>query len=180
MNSENPPSGPRQRAPTSSTSSHSAPLSTAATVDVVFEISKILDSGLDRRTVQILMALIDAGVHPTALVSQILKHALNALICRRAYKAWIILSSIAGIGRQRAQSPGCCAWFAKRPQRPTDAMTIRLALSRLPMWANHFRKDSAPGSMNEHLPYEPNQREATSWETKPQLHSERTCSCPRM
>lgn len=43
--------------------------STAATVDVVHEMSQLLDCGLDRRTVQILMALIDAGVHPGALVS---------------------------------------------------------------------------------------------------------------
>ena len=32
------------------------------------ELSQLLDCGLDRRAVQILMALIDAGVHPTALV----------------------------------------------------------------------------------------------------------------
>jgi len=45
-----------------------APLSTSATVDTVYELSRVLDCGLDRRTVQILMALIDAGVHPVALV----------------------------------------------------------------------------------------------------------------
>lgn len=60
-------------APLASSAPQQPPLSTAATVDVVFEISKLLDCGLDRRTVQILMALIDAGVHPGALVSQLLR-----------------------------------------------------------------------------------------------------------
>lgn len=46
-----------------------APLSTAATVDVVYELARVLDCGLDRRTVQILMALVDAGVHPSALAA---------------------------------------------------------------------------------------------------------------
>jgi mitotic-spindle organizing protein 1 len=33
----------------------------------VYEISQLLNTGLDRRTVQILMALCDAGVNPQAL-----------------------------------------------------------------------------------------------------------------
>ena len=43
-------------------------LSTAATVDAFFELSQLLDCGIDRRTVQVLMALIEAGVNPFALV----------------------------------------------------------------------------------------------------------------
>jgi mitotic-spindle organizing protein 1 len=50
-------------------SSAAAPLSTAATVDVVYELARVLDCGLDRRTVQILMALVDAGVYPSALAA---------------------------------------------------------------------------------------------------------------
>ncbi len=46
-----------------------AGLATAATVDVVFELATLLNTGLDRRTVQILMALIDAGIHPEALAT---------------------------------------------------------------------------------------------------------------
>jgi len=55
--------------------------STAATVDVVHELARLLDCGLDRRQVQILMALIDAGVHPTALaaaVQELRRKALDA------------------------------------------------------------------------------------------------------
>lgn len=44
---------------------------TAATVDVVTEISTLLNTGLDRRAVQIVMALIDAGVNPAALAAAI-------------------------------------------------------------------------------------------------------------
>ena len=44
---------------------------TAATVDVVAEISELLNTGLDRKTVQIIMALVDAGVNPTALAAAI-------------------------------------------------------------------------------------------------------------
>ena len=44
-------------------------LSTAATVDAFYELSQLLDCGLDRRTVQVLMALVEAGVNPFALVS---------------------------------------------------------------------------------------------------------------
>ena len=44
---------------------------TAATVDVVTEISALLNTGLDRRAVQIVMALIDAGVNPAALAGAI-------------------------------------------------------------------------------------------------------------
>lgn len=56
-------------------SSHSAAgdarAATAATVDVVTEISTLLNTGLDRRAVQIVMALIDAGVNPAALANAI-------------------------------------------------------------------------------------------------------------
>jgi len=44
----------------------------AATVDAVFELSQLLNTGLDRRTVQILMALLDTGVHPDALAKVVL------------------------------------------------------------------------------------------------------------
>ena len=40
---------------------------TAATVDVVLELAQALRCGLDRKTVQILMALVDAGLQPAAL-----------------------------------------------------------------------------------------------------------------
>jgi mitotic-spindle organizing protein 1 len=49
----------------------SAPLSTSATVDVVAEMASLLGTGLDRRAVQILMALVDAGVHPAALADAV-------------------------------------------------------------------------------------------------------------
>lgn len=48
-----------------------APLSTSATVDVVAEMAALLGTGLDRRAVQILMALVDAGVHPGALADAV-------------------------------------------------------------------------------------------------------------
>lgn len=68
---------------------HPAP-STAATVDVVFELSRLLECGLDRRQVQICMALIDAGVHPTALaaaVQELRRKALEAGLQRGAAAA---------------------------------------------------------------------------------------------
>lgn len=37
----------------------------------VFELSQLLNTGLDRRTVQICMALVDAGVNPHALAAVI-------------------------------------------------------------------------------------------------------------
>ena len=45
----------------------------AATIDVVHEISQLLDCKLDRKTLQILMALIDAGVHPSSLAAAVLE-----------------------------------------------------------------------------------------------------------
>lgn len=44
---------------------------TAAMVDVVTELSDILRTGLDRKSVQIIMALIDTGVNPSALAAAI-------------------------------------------------------------------------------------------------------------
>ena len=44
---------------------------TAATVDVVTELSNLLNTCLDRKTVQIAMALVDAGVNPSALAASI-------------------------------------------------------------------------------------------------------------
>ena len=46
-------------------------MSTGATVDVVHQISALLDCKIDRRTCQILMALIDQGVNPVALASSV-------------------------------------------------------------------------------------------------------------
>lgn len=49
--------------------SSSAKAQTSATVDVVYELSQLLRCDLDRRAVQIIMALIDAGVNPSTLAS---------------------------------------------------------------------------------------------------------------
>ena len=38
---------------------------------VVHEMAQLLDCGLDRKTVQILMALVDAGVNPSALAAAV-------------------------------------------------------------------------------------------------------------
>jgi mitotic-spindle organizing protein 1 len=46
---------------------------TATTVDVVTEIAGLLNTGLDRKAVQITMALVDAGVNPAALAAAILE-----------------------------------------------------------------------------------------------------------
>jgi mitotic-spindle organizing protein 1 len=46
-------------------------LSASATIDLVHEIATLLDTGLDRRTCQILMALVDAGVNPSALAAAV-------------------------------------------------------------------------------------------------------------
>jgi mitotic-spindle organizing protein 1 len=46
---------------------------TAATVDVVTEIAGLLNTGLDRKAVQITMALVDAGVNPAALAAAIVE-----------------------------------------------------------------------------------------------------------
>ena len=51
----------------SSSSAADVRVATAATVDVVLELSQALRCGLDRKAVQILMALIDAGLQPAAL-----------------------------------------------------------------------------------------------------------------
>ena len=53
---------------------------TAKTVDTVYELSNLLNTGLSRRSVQIIMALIDAGCDPVALakVVQELKEAAKA------------------------------------------------------------------------------------------------------
>jgi mitotic-spindle organizing protein 1 len=40
---------------------------------VVHEISQLLNTGLDRKSVQILMALCDAGVNPSALAAIVLE-----------------------------------------------------------------------------------------------------------
>ena len=40
---------------------------TAKTVDTVYELSTLLNTGLSRKSVQIIMALIDAGCDPIAL-----------------------------------------------------------------------------------------------------------------
>jgi mitotic-spindle organizing protein 1 len=52
---------------------------TAKTVDTVYELSTLLNTGLSRRSVQIIMALIDAGCDPVALakVVQELKEAVK-------------------------------------------------------------------------------------------------------
>ena len=44
---------------------------TSATVDVVLELSQALRCGLDRKAVQILMALVDAGIQPAALADAV-------------------------------------------------------------------------------------------------------------
>jgi hypothetical protein len=49
----------------------SAPSATAATVDAVFDLAQLLNCGLDRKQVQICMALIDAGVNPHGLAAAI-------------------------------------------------------------------------------------------------------------
>jgi len=43
----------------------------SATVDVVCELSDVLGTGLDRRQVQVLMALLDSGVNPHALAAAV-------------------------------------------------------------------------------------------------------------
>jgi mitotic-spindle organizing protein 1 len=54
-------------------SSSGGALSASATIDLVHEIATLLDTGLDRRTCQILMALVDAGVNPSALAAAVLE-----------------------------------------------------------------------------------------------------------
>ncbi|CAM9414336.1 unnamed protein product [Scytosiphon promiscuus] len=39
------------------------------TIDVLHEISTILDTGLDRKTLSLLMELIESGVNPEALAA---------------------------------------------------------------------------------------------------------------
>ncbi|KAK3252540.1 hypothetical protein CYMTET_38173 [Cymbomonas tetramitiformis] len=39
------------------------------TLDVTFEISKLLNTGLDRETLSVLMALVENGVNPEALAA---------------------------------------------------------------------------------------------------------------
>jgi len=69
------PVGPETRAGNEFASNAStmatAPSATAATVDAVFELSQLLNCGLDRKQVQICMALIDAGVNPHGLAAAI-------------------------------------------------------------------------------------------------------------
>ena len=48
-------------------------MSTSATVDCVVELAALLRCGLDRKSTQIVMALIDAGVNPSALAAAILE-----------------------------------------------------------------------------------------------------------
>lgn len=48
-------------------------MSTSATVDVVLELATLLRCGLDRKSTQIVMALIDSGVNPAALAAAILE-----------------------------------------------------------------------------------------------------------
>ncbi|PFH35890.1 hypothetical protein BESB_055410 [Besnoitia besnoiti] len=43
------------------------------TMDVLMEISTLLNTGLDRATLQILVELIEAGVHPEALARVVLE-----------------------------------------------------------------------------------------------------------
>ena len=67
----------------SSSSAADVRVATAATVDVVLELSQALRCGLDRKAVQILMALIDAGLQPAALARAVraAKHALTIEVC---------------------------------------------------------------------------------------------------
>lgn len=43
----------------------------SATVDLVCELSDLLRTGLDRRQVQVIMALLDSGVNPHALAAAV-------------------------------------------------------------------------------------------------------------
>jgi mitotic-spindle organizing protein 1 len=58
--------------PLSSSSSSSLLDSASQTVDVVYQLSGLLNTGLDRSTVAILLSLVECGVNPEAL-AQVVK-----------------------------------------------------------------------------------------------------------
>lgn len=53
-------------------------------LDIAYEINKILDCGLDKNTLSICIALLEAGVHPEALAAVVKK--LRRLEEGRSYR----------------------------------------------------------------------------------------------
>jgi len=54
------------------------------TLDIAYEISRILDTGLDRETLSILIGLLEQGVNPEALASVVKELRREAAVLREA------------------------------------------------------------------------------------------------
>jgi len=57
------------------------------TLDIAYEISKILDTGLDRETLSILIGLLENGVNPEALAAVVKELRREASALRAAEQA---------------------------------------------------------------------------------------------
>ena len=92
------------------------------TLDIAFEISRILDTGLDRKTVAILIALCENGVNPEVIIAIATYRPVATVQCVEGVYHAILLQS-------------CTATLISciRPPPPGRAPSLQLARSRAAM-----------------------------------------------